>query len=198
MFKINTDINNIWFSSDHHFGHENILKYENRPFENIYTHDEVLIKNWNNYVKKDDIVFYNGDIFLGKDRNYLRKILYSLHGKIHYIFGNHDKIIRKDLLCQERFESCGDYSEVNINKEYNIVLMHYAMRVWNKRHYGAWQLFGHSHGNLQEDSSRSMDIGIDCAYKRLDGKIEDYRPISFTEVYDIMKAKENFPVDHHV
>jgi hypothetical protein len=29
-----------------------------------------------------------------------------------------------------------------------IVLCHYAMRVWNRSHHGAWHLYGHSRGNL--------------------------------------------------
>ena len=198
MFKINTDINNIWFSSDHHFNHINILKYENRPFSSIEEHDSALIENWNKNVKNTDIVFYAGDIYLGNNKDYLRKILYSLNGKIYYVFGNHDTLVRKDILTQERFKTHGDYLEISINKKYNITISHYAMKVWNKRHYGSWSLYGHSHGNLGEDDSRSMDIGIDAVYKRLGQKIENYRPINFNEVHEIMKTRENKPVDHHI
>ena len=53
----------IWFTSDLHFNHLNILKYEpkSRPFENVAEMNEALIKNWNDRVKPEDTVFVLGD-----------------------------------------------------------------------------------------------------------------------------------------
>jgi calcineurin-like phosphoesterase family protein len=206
--KINYDENKIWFSSDHHFAHKNIIKYEKRPFgyfegiqdisdEQIQLHDMALINNWNNNVKKDDIVFYCGDLFMGKCRNYLRDILDILNGKIYYIFGNHDQILRKNLDLQKRFVFCGDYLEIDINKKTYITLTHYAMRIWNRRHYGSWNLFGHSHNNLPDNNDRSMDIGIDAIYAKTNN-IKDFRPISYLEVKEILKDRTNIPMDHHI
>ena len=47
----------VWFVSDTHFDHENIIKYCNRPFADVNEMNETLIKNWNNVVKPNDIVF---------------------------------------------------------------------------------------------------------------------------------------------
>ena len=52
----------LFFTSDTHFGHTNILKYCNRPFTNIQEHDEEIVKRWNEVVPEDGIVFHLGDI----------------------------------------------------------------------------------------------------------------------------------------
>ena len=71
----------------------------------------------------------------------------------------------------------------------SIVLLHYAMKVWNKSHHGAWHLYGHSHGSLPEsEDSLSFDCGVDS---------HDYRPISYDEVKRIMSKKTWKPLDHH-
>ena len=53
---------NTLFISDLHFGHENILSFDNRPFKDIQTHDEYIINSWNDKVGIDDNVWILGDI----------------------------------------------------------------------------------------------------------------------------------------
>jgi calcineurin-like phosphoesterase family protein len=87
----------IFFTSDTHFGHANI-KYCNRPFKNLDEMNNRIITNWNNRVKKEDIVFHLGD-FAFKNSNEIRgegvKLnadywLSKLNGKIIILKGNHD------------------------------------------------------------------------------------------------------------
>ena len=54
----------IWMTSDLHFNHENILKYEpvSRPFATVEEMNEVLIQNWNSKIKPEDIVYVLGDL----------------------------------------------------------------------------------------------------------------------------------------
>jgi len=54
--------NKIFMISDPHFHHENIIKYENRPFENAEQMTKTIIKNWNKVVQRDDEVFCLGDV----------------------------------------------------------------------------------------------------------------------------------------
>jgi hypothetical protein len=81
---------------------------------------------------------------------------------------------------QSVFASWSSLSEIHVGKQ-GIVLCHYAMRVWPHSGHGAWQLYGHSHGNLPDDPlSLSMDVGIDS---------HGFCPWHFEEVQAIMKGK---------
>ena len=58
----------IYLTSDLHFNHENILRYEpeSRPFTSIKEMNETLIRNWNNVVKVTDTLYVLGDFFMGQ------------------------------------------------------------------------------------------------------------------------------------
>lgn len=82
-------MHNTWFIGDTHFGHANILNYEQtaRPFENLNQMHEALITRWNNVVRPNDKVFHLGDFCFGA-----RNIAFAelLNGNKHLILGNHD------------------------------------------------------------------------------------------------------------
>lgn len=173
----------IWFTSDTHFGHKNIIKYTHRPFSSVEEMNEALIENWNNRVQDNDEVYHLGDVALCSP-NKLRKILARLKGKIYLIKGNHDLSAEA---CQDRFEWIKDYYELEVDDSNGykgkqlLVLFHYAMRVWQASHYGSYHLYGHSHGELPDiPDSLSFDVGVDC---------HNYAPINYDEVKHIMSKK---------
>lgn len=164
-----------WFTSDTHFGHKNIIKYSNRPFNDVEEMNSVLIDNWNATVKPNDEVYHLGDFSL-YPKNMAQKILDQLSGKKHLIIGNHDQ----NNIKLDGWEWVRHYHEIT-NHNNMIVLSHYAMRTWNKQHRGSWMLYGHSHGKLPDDpTSLSFDVGVDC---------HDMQLISFGMVQKIMKQK---------
>ena len=55
------------------------------------------------------------------------------------------------------------------------------MRVWPKSQYNSWQLYAHSHGNL-DPIGKSWDVGVD---------VNNYEPLSFDEIESIMKKRPN-------
>lgn len=183
---------NMFFTADTHFGHGNIIKYCGRPFANTDEMDDALIDNWNRLVTKNDDVYHLGDFAFknGRDiEDYFGRLNYRT---LFFVYGNHDKGMRD-------FERQGNGNRYNVvflpaQKEIKvngqgIILSHYAMRTWDKAHYGYWQLYGHSHGTLPDDpNALSIDVGVDC---------HGYKPIDFEQVGEIMKKKTFKPIDHH-
>ena len=160
---------NIWFTSDHHFGHKNIIKYSNRPFNSIEEMDETLVNNWNQLVKKTDFVYHLGDFSFGDFEEYEKK----LNGNIIFIKGSHDKYNTPYMLVTKPSGLLDEYGN-----QKTIVLCHYAMRSWEISHYASWHLFGHHHGKL-EPYGLSFDVGVDCW---------DYKPVSLKQVEEKMKT----------
>ena len=89
--KFNSSEVNIWFTSDTHFNHNNIIRFCNRPWNTVEEMDKALIENWNSVVKPDDIVFHLGDFAFAPNSKW-KTLLQALNGKIYLIVGNHDEI----------------------------------------------------------------------------------------------------------
>lgn len=169
---------NTWFTADTHFGHTNIIKYCNRPFNTIEEMDSEIIFRWNSVVKDGDVVYHLGDFCFGKPISYIER----LNGYLKIIPGSHDKEIQRSgaelMLRKFVFEKLTEI-KVDINGiNQLVVLCHYAMRSWNKSHYGSWHLYGHHHGKLPP-SGLSFDVGVDT---------NNFYPYSLKDVADKMKS----------
>ena len=79
----------IYFIADTHFNHRNIIKYCDRPFEDIEDMNNTLIENWNNTVSDNDTIYHLGDVALS-DESKLKEIISKLNGNKILIRGNHD------------------------------------------------------------------------------------------------------------
>ena len=166
-------MSSVFFTSDTHFGHRNIIKYCNRPFADTNEMDRILIENWNEVVGQRDTIYHLGDFSMG---NQAPKILPRLNGNKILIKGNHDKRPR----LEHGWSEIENYKELKYDGQL-VILFHYAMRVWNRSHRGSWMLYGHSHNTLFNDPTLlSIDVGVDC---------QNYRPVSFDEVRRIMAKK---------
>lgn len=80
-----------YYISDTHFNHENILKFDGRPFKDCQEMEEKLIENWNSRVKRHDRVYILGDFCWGNAEEWNR-IIDKLRGEKVLILGNHDRI----------------------------------------------------------------------------------------------------------
>jgi calcineurin-like phosphoesterase family protein len=191
--RIKIDHTNIWFASDYHFSHKNIIKYDNRPFETVEEMNQVLIDNWNEVVGEKDVVFYLGDLSFDKNIENTKKILKQLKGKIHFIMGNHDD----DRIISNlgRFETVNDYVNLTVtdknapNGKQQIMMMHFPILSWDKAHRGAWHIHGHEHHSFTNNSEydwyyerKVVDIGCNGW---------DYKPVSYEELKTIMDNKDN-------
>lgn len=186
---------NIWFTSDHHFGHRRIVEYAKRPFADTVSMDEALVQNWNLYVRPGDLVYHLGDFaFIRPDE--ISPLVRRLNGVIHLVHGNHDRFLR-DKRRELSFAWVGPYKEIKVADQ-KIVLCHYPFLTWNGRHHGSWDLHGHCHASLPDDpGSKRLDIGVDAVALRLGKHPEDYRPMEYQEVEVEMQKKGINPVDHH-
>ena len=81
----------IYFTADQHFGHANIIKWCNRPFENNQHMDKEIIKRYNSLVTEEDTVYFLGDLTLHK-HDIVGNLLKRLKGIKHLILGNHDSL----------------------------------------------------------------------------------------------------------
>lgn len=180
---------NTWFTADSHFGHENIIRYCNRPFANASEMDAELIQGWNARVGPDDTVYHLGDFTLN-EIGFCASILRRLNGKIKILPGSHDWRWLEGFSETIIYSASGHVVEVTsplLSLEFDhdgkyplvIVLCHYALRVWDRSHYGSWHLYGHSHGNLI-GIGKSFDVGVDA--------MTDFVPINMDEVQLIMEG----------
>lgn len=169
----------IYFTSDTHFGHANIIRLCNRPFATIEEMDEGLIARWNETVSEDDIVYHLGDFSYrsaaGADVYHSR-----LNGEIHFLAGNHDgKTLKYHA---DLFSSVSTILELRVERQ-RMVLCHYPMREWHGVYRGWWHLFGHVHSRLDSKPlGYSMDVGVDS---------NNYRPISFDEIAALFETRDN-------
>lgn len=109
------DGSKVYFTSDTHFYHSNIIGFCKRPFKNVEDMNETLIENWNRVVSQDDIVFHLGDFCMGGSHEWT-KILNRLNGKIYLILGNHDlKNIRQGYT--SRFELTTMQMHIEVDKQ---------------------------------------------------------------------------------
>lgn len=156
---------NTFITSDHHFYHKNILKFcgDTRPFESIEEHNEQLILRHNEVVEYDDDVYFLGD-FGFRDAETLGVILEMMNGRKHFIFGNHDKVMKRPSMAKH-FVWMRDYHELKMPGQspmLPIVMSHYPMFSWNRMHHGALHFYGHTHCAVPTmHSGRGKDIGVD-------------------------------------
>ena len=166
----------IYLISDTHFNHKKIIDYCNRPFKDIDEMNNTIIDNWNNIIKKDDIVYHLGDFFLGSKFD-LKNIVDRLNGTIYLIRGNHDRLTVKS------YEDCGIIVLKNapiIMDDYKIMLSHRPLPDTMIKD-GYVNIHGHIHQNKLEDT---YDNGLYDKNKRINVSCDilNFKPILLEEL----------------
>ena len=166
--------------ADTHFGHENIIKYESRPFVNAEEMNNRLIELWNSVVGKDDLVYVLGDFTLSRKMNVIKNLVSLLNGKKILIMGNHDTRKPKDYV-EAGFEVA---TRKPMMVEPGVLLMHEpfddpSLIVRNYIYF-----FGHVHANktLMDEYSNCMCVSVERI---------DYKPIDLDR-YIRKLRKENY------
>jgi len=168
-----------FFTSDPHFNHKNIMKFcpTTRHGDSVEHMNELIVQAHNSVVPPDGVVYILGDVCFGSVHNAVA-LLRRMNGTKHLILGNHDKKASQfSIFCSE-FASMQTELTISVDKQ-EIYMNHRAHRVWYNAHYGAWHLFGHSHGGLPPHF-KSMDVGIDAR------PLGDMKPFTFDEIAAFM------------
>lgn len=177
----------VYFTSDTHFNHANIIGFCHRPFKDVEEMNDTLTANWNRVVGEDDIVFHLGNFCLGGSAEWTN-VLNRLNGKIYLIVGNHDiRNLRQGYY--DRFEAIYMQMYIEIGKQ-KIYLNHYPFLCYSGADKDTWQLFGHVHtgkSNTGKDMTRlnmlyptQYDVGVDN---------NDFTPVSFEQVKTIIRKQ---------
>lgn len=187
----------IWFTSDEHYDHKNVIPYCDRPFKDIDEMREGLIERHNALVRRNDIVWHLGDFSFKKAT--VSEVVPRLNGLHYLVAGNHD--ICHPINCKS------DEKKNRLRLEYEAIgfMMVYPRDVWCEEvrarlsHFpykhsahderfqnllpkddGSWLLHGHVHKSWAENK-RQINVGVD---------VRNYAPISLDEVLAIMKTRD--------
>ena len=139
----------IFYISDLHLKHNNVIKFDNRPFNTIEEMENTLISNWNSVVSNADHVYHLGDFCWGKKDDWI-KYLKLLNGNIHIIRGNHDlrdfgSDVRKYIV------EVSDYKEIT-DSEKHVIMCHYPIMCYKASYNpNCYMLHGHTHVTREQD-----------------------------------------------
>ena len=167
----------MFFTSDTHWWHTNIIRFQRHSFDSVEEMNEVLIQNWNSKIGPKDEVYHLGDVFFcGQDK--ALEILDRLNGRIHLVKGNHDKKMSRAV--KDRFvwvKSDHIFKFRHKGERLWLHLYHYPCASWDGSYHGSWCLHGHTHGNYSNPDMKILDMGVDCW---------DYYPASLDDVIERM------------
>ena len=187
---ISSSNSSIWFTSDTHFGHANIIKYCNRPWnhgknangeviatsEDVLAMDNEIIRRWNSVVGKNDIVWHLGDFALG-GKSVAERVFPQLNGKINLVMGNHDHW-KIDWYYNLGFHRVYD-RKVIIN---DFVILTHAPLMFLNSNSPFFQVYGHIHDSPAYQTWTKTSACV-CVERH------DYYPVSWKtikEKYDEM------------
>jgi calcineurin-like phosphoesterase family protein len=170
----------IYFTSDLHLGHKNIIKLCHRPFASLEEMDETLVSNWNQVVTNGDTVYIIGDLMF-RTQNHPLDVLKRLRGKKNLILGNHDRGWLNKIEAADFFKSVESYSEISDGKR-KLALCHYPMMSWGGTGKGSYLIHGHIHNN--RDAAywpllASMDHALNASVE-----INSYKPVTFDQLVE--------------
>ena len=138
----------VFFTSDLHFGHENALRFDKRPFASVEEMDAELIRRWNVKVGKGDLLYVLGDMIWKSRKGEAEQIIRSLNGQIILIKGNHDRFLH-NAKAKAALAGVKDYDDICVTlengKKRRCILSHFFIPMYNGHRHKTVHLHGHSH-----------------------------------------------------
>jgi len=190
----------VWFTSDLHFGHSNIIGYSGRPFADVRGMDRGLVERWNDVVRPDDTIWVLGDLAMGNIADSLA-LVGELAGHKRLVTGNHDRCwyghrrhadVAKIEMWAVRYLDAG-FEEIHQGKitidvggrRVDVCHFPYAGDSHDLDRYvderpidgGGWLLHGHVHERWRQ-RQRMINVGVDAW---------DYRPVDTPTLVALME-----------
>lgn len=193
-----------YYISDLHLFHNNVISFDNRPFENMQHMLDVIGNNWNSTVTNGDYVYILGDVSMRGNVEELVAYVSKLRGHKVLIKGNHDDV--RDYRYEILFDEICEYKEITdkVGKDnYSLVLCHYPIFSWKRMGRGNILLYGHTHNSAEDVyyqkclnemadndcrhiyGTRPTAINVGCMKPYM-----DYKPRTLEEILAAKKVEE--------
>lgn len=169
----------IFYISDLHFGHQNVIKFDHRPYADTDEMDRDMIRKWNDRVGNDDDVYVVGDFAFrsGYDPAWY---LQQLSGHKHLIVGNHDGKMLKNKNAMKYWETVDNLTSIQ-DGDKSIILCHFPILEWNQMRHWHLLVYGHIHANTEDDTYKIMKQYRPYAYNAA-ACINGYQPVLLDEL----------------
>ncbi len=161
----------MWFTSDQHYGHRNIIDYSSRPFADVEEMTRELVARHNAAVGVHDTVWHLGDFSL--DERLVPKVLPLLNGRHRLVSGNHDRCHPCHKKHQSAVRKYLHFGFETVSTEVHMgpwLLCHLPYvgdsanepryPEWRPKDEGKWLLHGHVH-ELWKTRDRMINVGVD-------------------------------------
>jgi len=164
----------IYFISDLHLGHKNILTFGQRQHNDIEDMHIAMLEAWNNKVRKQrDIVYVLGDVCMNvADMRWLD----LMNGQKRLVLGNHDQLDYG--VYRKYFDKIYHFHKGYGGMVFTHIPIHpgeLAYRNWK------WNIHGHIHRKEQDiDDPRYFNVNVD---------IIGYAPISLDELREQLQCQ---------
>ncbi len=188
----------LFFTSDFHINHFNIIRYSARPYSSVEEMNESLVENFNKTVSSEDLTYHLGDFSL--DERMVPLYLPRLNGKHVLICGNHDACHprRKGWKRQTNKYISYGFQEVQVRKVIfvdrlgDVLLTHMPRSDYEDPRYEqyrpndwkGWIFCGHVHEKWKIKENQ-INVGVDQW---------NYKPVSLEEIVDSIGRMEHFVI----
>lgn len=175
-----TNPDNLYFSSDHHLGHHNIINHCERPYESLQEMDDDLIDRWNKIVPRGAEVVYLGDLTMNMKPAMIQEYLFRLNGrKWWFVYGNHDIQLERSKMYPPMDMLLLD---IRVKDTRQLIhCCHYPIMSWYQKARGSWHLYGHIHNNeAQHRDPRAYNVGVD---------VNNFEPLTYWELHAIINDR---------
>lgn len=182
----------IFFTGDLHFGHANVIAFDNRPFESVEEMDAELIRRWNNKVGKGDLTYVLGDMIWKARNDDAPELIKSLNGQIILIKGNHDRFLH-NAKAKAVLAGIKDSDDICVTlkdgTKKRVILDHFFKPMYNGHRHQAIHLHAHSHftdeADFEVDFAKYLNsIGCRNEIYNVGCMYWNYEPVTLDEIIE--------------